>query len=42
MQVPKQTINAIKKGEFDPRLILAFKLSEYFSKSIKDMFEYQG
>jgi putative transcriptional regulator len=42
VEVSRQTINAIEKGKFDPSLILAFKLSEYFSTKIEDMFEYQG
>ena len=41
VEVSRQTINAIEKGKFDPSLILAFKLSEYFSKSIEEIFEYQ-
>ncbi|WMN11128.1 helix-turn-helix transcriptional regulator [Marivirga salinae] len=40
VEVSRQTINAIEKGKFDPSLILAFKLSEYFSKSIEEIFEY--
>lgn len=40
VEVSRQTINAIEKEKFDPSLILAFKLSEYFSKSIEDIFEY--
>lgn len=42
VEVSRQTINAIEKGKFDPSLILAFKLSEYFSKSIEDIFEYRS
>jgi putative transcriptional regulator len=42
VQVSRQTINAIEKGKFDPSLILAFKLSEYFSTKIEDMFDYQS
>jgi len=40
VEVSRQTINAIEKGKFDPSLMLAFKLSEYFSKSIEEIFEY--
>jgi putative transcriptional regulator len=41
VQVSRQTINAIEKEKFDPSLMLAFKLSEYFSKSIEEIFEYK-
>jgi putative transcriptional regulator len=40
VEVSRQTINAIEKGKIDPSLILAFKISEYFSKNIEEIFEY--
>ncbi len=41
VEVSRQTINAIEKEKFDPSLVLAFKLSEYFSKGIEEIFEYE-
>lgn len=42
VEVSRQTINAIEKGKFDPSLILAFKLSEYFSMKIEEIFNYEN
>ncbi len=38
--VTRQTINAIEKRKYDPSLNLAFKIADYFEKSIEEIFEY--
>ena len=37
--VPRQTVNAIEKGKFDPSLPLAFKVARLFDLSIEDIFQ---
>ena len=39
LEVSRQTINAIEKGKFDPRLPLAFKVSRLFRMSIEEIFQ---
>lgn len=38
--VVRQTIIAIEKGNYIPSLLLAFKISHYFHKSIEEVFTY--
>lgn len=40
LEVTRQTINSIEKGRYDPSLTLAFKISDYFEKSIEEIFIY--
>ena len=40
VDVSRQTINAIERGRYDPSLVLAFKLAEYFDCTIEDIFTY--
>ena len=40
--VSRQTIIAIEKGTYNPSLELAFKLAQQFSRSIEDVFAYEG
>jgi putative transcriptional regulator len=37
--VTRATVNAMERGDYNPSLELAFRLSEYFEKSIHDIFE---
>ena len=37
--VTRQTIIAIEKGSYIPSLLLAFKISHYFKKSVQSIFE---
>jgi putative transcriptional regulator len=37
--VSRQTIIAIENGKYDPSLKLAFKISNYFGKSIEELFK---
>jgi len=37
--VTRQTIIAIENNKYDPTLELAMKISEYFGKSVNDIFQ---
>lgn len=39
IQVSRQTINAIERGEYNPSTLLALKLASVFSKDVKEIFE---
>lgn len=39
--VTRQTIIAIEKDKYDPSLILAFKIAEFFKVQIEDIFTYK-
>lgn len=39
--VTRQTIIAIEKEKYDPSLILAFKIAEFFKVQIEDVFIYK-
>ena len=39
--VTRQTIIAIEKDKYDPSLILAFKIAQFFKTPIEDIFSYQ-
>ena len=41
VQVSRQTINAIERGEYNPSTMLALKLASVFSKDVKEIFELQ-
>lgn len=38
--VTRQTILAIEKDKYDPSLILAFKIAQFFKVQIEDVFVY--
>ena len=38
LEVPRQSINAIETGKFDPSLPLAFKLASIFQTTIEQIF----
>lgn len=40
--VTRQTIIAIEKEKYDPSLILAFKIAQFFNVKIEDVFIYQN
>ena len=40
--VSRQTIISLEKGRYNPSLELAFKISKYFTKSIEEIFVYEG
>ncbi|MBC7713335.1 MAG: helix-turn-helix transcriptional regulator [Rhizobacter sp.] len=37
--VTRATVNALEKGNYNPSLELAFRLSLYFEKNIQDIFK---
>jgi len=39
--VTRQTIIAIEKNKYDPSLVLAFKIAEFFKVNIEDVFIYE-
>lgn len=39
--VSRQTINSLETGRYNPSILLAFKISRLFSKSIEDVFIYE-
>ena len=41
MEVSRQTIGSLENGRYNPSLILAFKLAQYFGLSIEELFIYQ-
>ena len=38
LEVTRQTISGIEKGKFNPSLVLAYKIANYFGVSIEEMF----
>jgi putative transcriptional regulator len=40
--VTRATVNALEKGNYNPSLELAFRLSLFFEKSIHDIFKIEG
>ncbi len=41
LEVSRQTISSLENGRYNPSIILAFKISRYFGKSIEDIFIYE-
>ena len=41
VEVSRQTIISIEAGKFNPSVVLAFKLSRLFGKSIEEIFIYE-
>lgn len=39
--VSRQTIISIEKGKYNPSILLAFKISNHFGKSIEEIFIYE-
>lgn len=42
LKVSRQTISSLENGRYNPSIILAFKIAEYFNKKIEDIFIYEG
>ncbi|MCH7817495.1 MAG: helix-turn-helix domain-containing protein [Proteobacteria bacterium] len=38
MDVPRQTVDAIENGKYDPNLPLAFKIAKLFDQKIEEIF----
>jgi len=41
LEVSRQTIGSLENGQYNPSIILAFKLARYFNMSIEDIFIYE-
>lgn len=41
LKVSRQTVSSIETGKYNPSLELAFKIANFFEKSIEDIFEYK-
>lgn len=41
IHVSRQTVSAIETGKYNPSLELAFVISDFFSKSIEEIFIYE-
>lgn len=41
LEVSRQTIGSLENGRYNPSIILAFKIANYFSLTIEDIFTYK-
>lgn len=41
LDVSRQTVSSLENGRYNPSLILAFRIAQYFQLSIEDIFEWQ-
>lgn len=41
VEVSRQTIIAIEKGNYTPSVLLALKISKYFKIRVEDLFDYE-
>lgn len=41
LEVSRQTIGSLENGRYNPSIILAFKISQYFGMSIEEIFIYE-
>lgn len=41
MEVSRQTIGSLENGRYNPSIMLAFKLADYFGLRIEDIFIYE-
>lgn len=42
LEVSRQTIGSLENGRYNPSILLAFKIADYFGMSIEDIFIYKG
>ncbi len=42
LAVSRQTISSLESGRYNPSILLAFKLAEFFNKRIEEIFIYEG
>lgn len=42
LKVSRQTISSLENGRYNPSIILAFKIADYFNKKIEEIFIYEG
>ncbi len=41
LEVSRQTIGSLENGRYNPSIILAFKIAQYFDMKIEDIFIYE-
>ncbi|MEN6390487.1 MAG: helix-turn-helix transcriptional regulator [Syntrophomonas sp.] len=41
LRVSRQTIGSLENGRYNPSIILAFKIANYFNMSIEEIFIYE-
>ena len=41
LEVSRQTIGSLENGRYNPSIILAFKIANYFNMSIEEIFIYE-
>lgn len=41
LEVSRQTIGSLENGRYNPSIILAFKIAQYFDMDIKEIFIYE-
>ena len=41
LEVSRQTIGSLENGRYNPSIILAFKIANYFEMSIEEIFIYE-
>ncbi len=41
LEVSRQTIGSLENGRYNPSIILAFKIAEFFNMSIEEIFIYR-
>ena len=41
LKVSRQTIGSLENGRYNPSIILAFKIANYFNMSIEEIFIYE-
>ncbi|HKL75352.1 MAG TPA: helix-turn-helix transcriptional regulator [Halanaerobiales bacterium] len=41
LEVSRQTIGSLENGRYNPSIILAFKIANFFNKSIEEIFIYE-
>jgi putative transcriptional regulator len=42
VDVSRQTIISLEKGKYNPSIVLAYKIAKIFSKSIEEVFNFEG
>lgn len=41
MDVSRQTISSLENGRYNPSILLAYKISKYFDKTIEEVFLFE-
>lgn len=41
LEVSRQTVSSLEKGRYNPSIILAFKIAQYFDMTIEEIFIFE-